>query len=429
MRRLVTDKRSTAGESHRAHVATEEAERFRHRGLSPTLRNPGISRPKAIPTRGLSMFRLTSAECALVGACIVFTASSLPAQNAGGSQEEWKSLVAEKAALVEKLTGMQEKFTDATPEEQQKLAQEAQSLQKNFQQKVAARMVELAPQVYEANPKDIDAAEIMLQVNYSKMQYDKTAQVADAILVQQPEHQLALNVGGVANFANHDFEKAVGQLEAARKAEQLIPQLGGQYLDSARNYVGYWEKEQQIRQQEAAATGDQQLPRVKMTTGKGEIVVELFENEAPNTVANFISLAEKGFYDGLSFHRVIPTFMAQGGCPNTREGATGQPGTGGPGYNIKCEAYEPDARRHFAGSLSMAHAGKDTGGSQFFITHLPTPHLDQEVNPQSVHTVFGRVVEGLDVVRSLQVDDPIEQVEVIRKRNHDYKPVTQPSSR
>jgi cyclophilin family peptidyl-prolyl cis-trans isomerase len=376
------------------------------------------------------MVRLMSAaRCALVGACFFVTASSLPAQTDAPAQEEWKSLVAEKAALVEKLTGMQEKFATATPEEQQKLAQEAQGLQQNFQQKVAPRMVALAPQVYAANPKDIDAGEIMLQVTYSKMQYEQAADVADAILAQDPDHQLALNIGGVANFANHNFEKAVEQFETAQEAELLIPQLGGQYLDSARNYIGYWEKEQQIRQQEAAATGDQQLPRVTMTTGKGDIVVELFENEAPNTVANFISLAEKGFYDGLSFHRVIPTFMAQGGCPNTREGAAGQPGTGGPGYNIKCEAYEPDARRHFAGSLSMAHAGRDTGGSQFFITHLPTPHLDQEVNPQSVHTVFGRVVEGLDVVRSLEVDEPIEKVEVVRKRNHEYKPVTQPSSR
>jgi cyclophilin family peptidyl-prolyl cis-trans isomerase len=372
---------------------------------------------------------MSTMRCALMGACFFIVVSSVLAQGDAASQEEWKALVAEKAALVEKLTGMQEKFANATAEEQQKLAQEAQGLQQNFQQKVAPRMVELAPQVYAANPQDIDAAEIMLQVHYSKMQFEQAAEVADSILAQQPEHQLALNVGGVANFANHDFKKALGQLEAAQKADQLIPQLGGQYLDSARNYVGYWEKEEQIRQQEAAATGDQQLPRVKMTTSKGEIVLELFENEAPNTVANFISLAEKGFYDGLTFHRVIPTFMAQGGCPNTREGATGQPGTGGPGYNIKCEAYEPNARRHFAGTLSMAHAGKDTGGSQFFITHLPTPHLDQEVRPESVHTVFGRVIEGLDVVRELEVDDPIEKVEVVRKRNHDYKPVTQPSSR
>src|SRR5690606_25645683 len=195
-----------------------------------------------------------------------------------------------------------------------------------------------------------------------------------------------------------------------------------------RNYVGYWEKEQQIRAQEDAATGDQQLPRVKMTTGKGDIVLELFENEAPNTVANFISHAEKGFYDGLSFHRIIPSFMAQGGCPNTREGAVGQPGTGGPGYNIKCEAYEPNARRHFAGTLSMAHAGRDTGGSQLFITPLPTPHLDLEIRPESVHTVFGRVVEGLDIARSLEVDDPITKVEVLRKRNHECKPVTQPAA-
>jgi len=370
---------------------------------------------------------MTAARCALLCA-FAAVSSSMPAQADDAAQAEWKSLVGEKAALVEKLTGMQQKFGDATPEEQQQIAQEAQGLQRNFQQKTVPRMLALAPQVYAANPQDIDAAEIMLQVHYTKMEYDQAIKVADAILAQQPEHQLALNIGGVANVAQHNFEKALARFEAAQQADQLIPQVGGQYIDSARNYVGYWEKEQQIRAQEDAATGDQQLPRVKMTTGKGDIVLELFENEAPNTVANFISLAEKGFYDGLSFHRIIPSFMAQGGCPNTREGAVGQPGTGGPGYNIKCEAYEPNARRHFAGTLSMAHAGKDTGGSQFFITHLPTPHLDQEIRPESVHTVFGRVVEGLDIARSLEVDDPITKVEVLRKRNHECKPVTQPAA-
>lgn len=371
--------------------------------------------------------------CATAGAALLLLPQIVVAQAAVGDaaapSAEWDALKAKKAALVEQLEVMKTKFDAATPEEKQKMAQEAQTLQQQFQKDVAMRMVELAPAVFAANPQDTDAAEIMLQVTYSKMQYDKAAEVADAILATQPDHALALNVGGVSNFATHNFEKSLSQLEAAKKAGSLIPQLGGQYIDSARNYVQYWEKEQKIREQEAAATGDQQNPRVKMTSSKGDIVIELFENEAPNTVANFIGLAEQGFYDGLKFHRVLPNFMAQGGCPNTREGATGQPGTGGPGYNIDCEAYEPGARRHFAGSLSMAHAGKDTGGSQFFITHLPTPHLDQEVNPQSVHTVFGRVVEGLDVVRAIEKDDPIVKVEVLRKRDHKYEPVTHASSR
>ena len=126
-------------------------------------------------------------------------------------------------------------------------------------------------------------------------------------------------------------------------------------------------------------------------TVKGEIEIELFSDKAPKTVNNFIFLAREGYYDDSTFHRVLPGFMAQGGCPNTREGSNGMPGTGGPGYSIKCEI---NPRKHLKGSLSMAHAGKDTGGSQFFIVYEPQPHLD------GVHTVFGKT-ENMDVVLKL----------------------------
>jgi cyclophilin family peptidyl-prolyl cis-trans isomerase len=183
-----------------------------------------------------------------------------------------------------------------------------------------------------------------------------------------------------------------------------------------------WAKEQEIRQAEAAADD---LPRVKFETTKGEIVIELFENEAPQSVANFISLVEKknekgqGYYDGLTFHRVLPGFMAQGGDP------TGD-GSGGPGYEVYCECYNENARQHFRGSLSMAHGGRDTGGSQFFLTFKPTIHLNGK------HTAFGRVIEGLDVLAKLQRRDPtrpnpptpdkIVKAEVVRKRDHKYEP-------
>ncbi|NLF08042.1 MAG: peptidylprolyl isomerase [Pirellulaceae bacterium] len=160
-----------------------------------------------------------------------------------------------------------------------------------------------------------------------------------------------------------------------------------------------------------------------MKTSKGDITLELFENEAPNTVANFISLAEKGFYDGLTFHRVMAGFMAQGGDPAGN-------GTGGPGYSIACECYKPNHRCHFRGSLSMAHAGRDTGGSQFFLTFAPRPNLN------GLHTVFGRVIDGMDVLAEIQRRNPddkeaaapdrIVKVEVIRKRPHEYAPVKMP---
>ena len=133
------------------------------------------------------------------------------------------------------------------------------------------------------------------------------------------------------------------------------------------------------------------MSRALFKTEVGNINIEFFSNDAPNTVNNFTKLIKEGFYDGLAFHRVIPGFMAQGGCPNTREGSKGMPGTGGPGYNIKCEINQ---NKHLKGSLSMAHAGKDTGGSQFFIVYEPQPHLD------GVHTVFGKT-DDMDVVLKL----------------------------
>lgn len=138
-----------------------------------------------------------------------------------------------------------------------------------------------------------------------------------------------------------------------------------------------------------------------ITTPRGDIHITLFEKTAPNTVANFVKLAKSGFYDGLTFHRVIANFMIQGGCPNSKEGAAGTPGTGGPGYKIKCETGPTNPERHSPGTLSMAHAGPNTGGSQFFVTHKATPHLD------GVHTVFGRIVaqKDLDVVNAVKQGD------------------------
>ncbi len=146
------------------------------------------------------------------------------------------------------------------------------------------------------------------------------------------------------------------------------------------------------------------MSKVLMTTDKGQLTIELFDNDAPNTVANFLKLVSEGFYNGLSFHRVINGFMAQGGCPNTREGANGIPGTGGPGYSIDCEI---NSNKHEAGSLSMAHAGKNTGGSQFFLVHSPQPHLD------GVHTVFGKT-NDMKVLLSITNGTKINTVSLVK---------------
>lgn len=136
-------------------------------------------------------------------------------------------------------------------------------------------------------------------------------------------------------------------------------------------------------------------------TTKGIMKLEFFEQDAPNTVRNFTELAKKGFYDGLTFHRVIPNFVIQGGCPDGT-------GAGGPGYSIDCEL-DGGNQHHDRGVLSMAHAGRNTGGSQFFICHSRenTAHLDRN------HTVFGRVFEGVDIVDEIQQDDVMNKVIVI----------------
>jgi peptidyl-prolyl cis-trans isomerase B (cyclophilin B) len=142
------------------------------------------------------------------------------------------------------------------------------------------------------------------------------------------------------------------------------------------------------------------MSQASIHTAKGIMTVDFFDEDAPGTVANFVSLANKGFYDGLTFHRVIPDFVIQGGDPNGN-------GSGGPGYSIKCEL-DGDNQYHDRGVLSMAHRGPDTGGSQFFICHSRnnTAHLDRK------HTCFGKVVEGLEVIDMIKAGDKIEKIVV-----------------
>jgi peptidyl-prolyl cis-trans isomerase B (cyclophilin B) len=147
----------------------------------------------------------------------------------------------------------------------------------------------------------------------------------------------------------------------------------------------------------------QPVTKALMETEAGTIELELFDADAPNTVANFVKLAKDGFYDGLAFHRVIPGFMAQGGCPNSREGSRGMAGTGGPGYQIDCEI---NSQKHQAGPLAMAHAGRNTGGSQFYICHEAQPHLD------GMHTVFG-LTGNMDVVLALKNGSRINKVTIL----------------
>lgn len=149
------------------------------------------------------------------------------------------------------------------------------------------------------------------------------------------------------------------------------------------------------------------MSQALINTAKGAMKIEFYESDAPKTVANFIKLAKDGYYNGLAFHRVIPNFVIQGGCPHSIDMSDPRVGTGGPGYSIDCEL-EGDNQYHDRGVLSMAHAGRNTGGSQFFICHgrANTQHLDRN------HTCFGKVMEGDEVIDQILAGDKIESIEI-----------------
>ena len=280
-----------------------------------------------------------------------------------------------------------------------------------------------ATDVLIAEPDNATAKQVVLDALQGAMATDDPLRGLDlARLLQEAgsQEEQVLLTGATAAMIVSDLDAASTFLKAASDAGVDSDKVSSleQALETERPKV-----EAEMAKRAAEEKADD-LPRVKIETSKGTIVVELFENEAPNAVANFISLVEKHFYDGTVFHCVIPQFMAQGGDPKGT-------GSGGPGYSIACECELPGARKHFLGSLSMAHAGKDTGGSQFFLTFRPTEHLDGK------HTVFGRVIEGLDVLPKIQrtegpmagLPDKIVKAEVIRKRDHAYEPETLPSRR
>lgn len=280
------------------------------------------------------------------------------------------------------------------------------------------QLQQAADAAYRAAPnKNPDVTQVLLGLASDALRrddYDTALQVTQLLLVNKCPDPGLYNLAGIAAYGTDNFDVAEQLLQQAEKGK-VLGELGARYLQDLPTAKERFQRETALRKQEAQAND---LPRVRMETTKGAIVIELYENEAPETVGNFINLVEKKFYDEKTFHRVLRNFMAQGGCP---EGS----GRGGPGYKIYCECEAPQHRDHFRGTLSMAHAGKNTGGSQFFITFLRTPNLDAR------HTVFGRVIEGLDVLAKLQRRDPqvggvepdrLVKVEVLRKRNHEYVP-------
>lgn len=346
-----------------------------------------------------------------------------PAANAETLSKQLTQLLARRTEILNRLSALRRAYPEADSNTQKQIEAEFNQLVDELGDKNEPATLRVAEQLIAVDPTNVQAGEVIVQSSFSENKYERVIAVAEPFIAAGNETPIMLNLCGAAYFATQRFETAKAILEkASAVGGPIFQQVGGIYLQSCDEYIKLWEREQQIRAKEKQADD---LPRVSIKTSRGEIVVELFENEAPNTVANFIHLVETKVYDGTVFHRVIPNFMAQGGDPNTLDNDPENDGQGGPGYRIACECYRPDARMHFAGSLSMAHAGKDTGGSQFFLTHLPTSHLNPKqsvANGPSGHTVFGRVLSGMDVVLALEQGDRIESAVVLRKRNHPYEP-------
>ena len=332
----------------------------------------------------------------------------------------WKKLIAEMRVL-------REKYAVAGETRREELIKQYDDLRR--QGRIMAPLLEQAAvREYRAAPnEDVRLAEFLLVLVNDKIS-DQQFEAGDRLattLIEGGVDQLksedfdARNIFWMAGWAKYvlgDWRTAASYLEKAQAARLLgaAKHLRRAYRlvsdeTELKKFEADWRQEKKLRAAEAKADD---LPRVVLKTMQGDIVLELFENEAPNTVANFISLVEKKFYDGLTFHRVELNVMAQGGDPRGD-------GKGGPGYRIKCECYEKNHRKHFRGSISMAHVGEpDTGGSQFFMCFVPTPQLNGQ------HTVFGRVIEGIENMSRLRRGDEIVVARVIRKRDHEYEPST-----
>ncbi|MGY8768559.1 MAG: peptidylprolyl isomerase [Pirellulales bacterium] len=363
---------------------------------------------------------LFSCLFALTVTSVGFCQEPAPVIKADAANGQFEQLLTKWKIELAGLRDLQEKFRNAKGEEL-----EAINKQYNSQLKTALALLpelrKAAVSAYLASPNtNQEVTTLLMKMISDDVQNDRYEGVyaLSKMFIDNKSgapgmYAIAIN----AAYGLDKFEEIAALKSQGIAAKEQLSQEALYTASAAKQLAIDYQAELAIRKKEAQAND---LPLVKMETSKGTVVIELFENEAPGAVGNFVSLVEKGYYNGLTFHRVLPGFMAQGGCPDGT-------GSGGPGYNIFCECDKPNFRHHFRGTLSMAHAGKNTGGSQFFLTFKATTHLDGK------HTAFGRVVEGLDVLAELQRIDPsspapgvapdkIVKAEVIRKRNHAYEP-------
>ena len=359
-------------------------------------------------------------------------------QTVGNEAKAFADAVAAYKAAISDIDALRSQYQVAEKSERPAINDSLKKLVAETQPKVDA-MVKAGIAAYKANPGADDEVTnlLMTVVEYQMVglgpqgggdDYEAALPILEALIEGGDQREDLPVWAFLAAFTTNQHDLADKYAESISKSGILNKQpegspymqetygIASKFMQQRDKYRKMWEAEQAIRKAEAEANNN---PRVKLLTSKGEVIIELFEDQAPTATANFITLVKDGFYNNVVFHRVLSRFMAQGGDP------TGT-GTGGPGYTIPCECFREDARKHFRGSLSMAHAGKDTGGSQFFLTFVPTDHLDGR------HTVFGRVVEGFGVLGALNRVDPqgkgpkplpdkIISAEVIRDRGHDYE--------
>lgn len=386
-----------------------------------------------------------SALCWLVVLLAVPVLAGEPSPNAapsGPKHAEFAKLFDQWKVTLEKLRGLRNDYPKANGSQKLEMRRQYQALlvegekqQTPLLDAAMAAYLELDTSLAAHQEEELNLQNFLvtaLQDEYLQDQFETVLRLAKPLLekgLAEKSSGLAplYTLAGQSAFAVAEWDLAETYLKKAlqRRGSEEREEVTKRNLTDLQLLPYYrqaWPIEQKLREAEAQADD---LPRVLLKTTQGDIVLELYENEAPNTVANFIALVEKGFYNKLSFHRVIPAFMAQGGDPKGD-------GSGDAGYAIPCECTEPNHRLFFRGTLGMAHRGRNTGSSQFFLTFVPAQHLDGQ------HTAFGRVLEGMEVLGKLcrrdpedpdsaaQEPDRILEAQVLRKRPHAYEPKTLP---
>ncbi|MCH2182042.1 MAG: peptidylprolyl isomerase [Mariniblastus sp.] len=356
-----------------------------------------------------------------------------------GTRQDLDREIAEWRQILLEAREARIRYSEAEREESVDLRETYGDLIKRGNQKMEILIPMALASLNESSEPDEDLVDFVTRIQnkyFADGEYDRSYALGQQLLEIDSDNRIAKLINGRLSVLTNRFDDA-STFIAENRETLKDPQSGKSYLNSTEENLyadlpqltKKYQRELAIQEKEK---GDN-LPQVELRTTKGTIVLELFENQAPDTVGNFISLLESGFYAETFFHRVVPQFMVQGG--GFTKTARGKTVPKFPGYFIYDEIHPTENREHFRGVISMANTGEpNTGNSQFFITTVPTPHLDGN------HTVFGRVISGMDVVDTLNVtvskendegveveipgvvQDKILSTRVIRKQDHDYKP-------